>query len=74
MENGVEVSDSRQSLFSFAEWGLGRAVSLIGTAISFLLGSFLLKNTVYKQLSAPKRRKMYSLLIECDTERVGLLH
>lgn len=57
-------SDWRQSLFSFAEWVLGRPVSFIGTAINLLLESFLLKNTVYKQLSAPKRREMYSLLIE----------
>lgn len=28
---------------------------------------------VYKQLSTPKRREMYSLLIEWDTKRVGLL-
>lgn len=49
---------------SFAEWDLGRAASFTGTAINFLLGSFLLKNTVYKQLSTPKRKEMYSLLIE----------
>lgn len=52
-----------QSLFSFAEWDLGRAVSSIGTVINFLLGRFLLKNMVYKQLSTPKRRDVYSLLI-----------
>lgn len=59
----MEVSDWRQSLFSFAEWDLGRAVSSIGTAANFLLGSFLLKNMVYKQLSTHKRRDMYSLLL-----------
>lgn len=35
LDNCVEVSDWRQSLFSFAEWDLGRAVSFIGTAINF---------------------------------------
>lgn len=69
----MEVSDWRQSLFSFAEWNLGRSVSVIGTAINLLLESFLLKSTVYKQLSAPKRREMYSLPIEWDIGRVGLL-
>lgn len=57
-------SDWRQSLFSFAEWDLGRPVSFIGTAINLLLESFLLKNRVYKQLSTPKRREIYSVLIE----------
>lgn len=69
MENGAEVVTVTGGRACLPLQGRTLAAAFIVTT-----GNFQVKSTVCKQLSAPEMGEIYFLLVEWDTEGIGLLH